>query len=123
VAARGGHADAGRRPAEAAKQKKKKRWRSQSRLRRQGRPLGCASGTGGMEPRPSAATVTAAGWETGGPGAIRRRRPRPSAARGGSVDRDQVPGGHRSFLLQRCGAHDRVKATVTHRPPCRWDLM
>ncbi len=69
VAAQGGGTGAGRRPA-AAKQKKKK----QSHPRRPGRPPGCASGTGGMEPRPSAATVIAAGLETCGPGATKRRR-------------------------------------------------
>jgi hypothetical protein len=93
VAARGGGTGAGRKPATAEKQKKKKPLEELEPSKAARQAPGCASGTGGMELRPSAVMETAAGRETGGPGATKRRRPRPSAARGGSVDRDQVPGG------------------------------
>jgi hypothetical protein len=52
-----------------------------------------------MAPRPSAATVIAAGQEMGGLGITKRRHPWPSAACGGSVNWDQVPGRHRGFIL------------------------
>jgi hypothetical protein len=98
VAARGGHGDFGRRPA-AAKQKKKKQ-QEEPVLSKAAR---LATGLCLRHWRYRAQAFSCDGdccWlGNGQAGATTLSHPRQSAALGGSVNRDQVPGRHRGFIL------------------------